>query len=193
MVPVFFDGANSLFFQIAGMVHPKLRTALLPREFLNKGKRVISVRIGNVIPSRKSEAFEDDEKLIGYLRMRTYVLKHRCPGAANRGKHGRRDLTLIGPQGVPRSIEAETLPGSGKPSIPATAHGADGFAVLFAKANQIPTYCSRSGAFVRSLSVRRGKARAESRPRAASTSITHIFLSGTGKRMKWSGPTGWDR
>ena len=140
VVPVFFDGANSLFFQIAGMVHPKLRTALLPREFLNKGKRVISVRIGNVIPSRKSEAFEDDEKLIGYLRMRTYVLKHRCPGAANRreGMAGE-NLTLIGPQGVPRSIEAGNIYREVE-SLPSRQllTEADGFAVLFAKANQIP-------------------------------------------------------
>ena len=35
-VPVFFAGQNGPLFQCLGMVHPLLRTALLPREALNK-------------------------------------------------------------------------------------------------------------------------------------------------------------
>ena len=134
VVPVFFGGANSLFFQIAGMVHPKLRTALLPRELLNKGKRSISVRIGNVIPYRKIEAFDGDEKLIGYLRMRTYALKHRCRGAATGGRHGRENLTLISPQGVPRGIERGNIYREVE-SLPSRQllTESDGFAVLLRK------------------------------------------------------------
>ncbi len=140
VVPVFFGGANSLFFQIAGMIHPKLRTALLPRELLNKGKRVISVRIGNVIPCRKIEAFDSDKKLIGYLRMRTYVLKHRCREAANRGEGmAGENLTLISPQGVPRGTDAGSIyrEVENLPSRQLLTE-ADGFAVCYAKANQIP-------------------------------------------------------
>ncbi len=36
VVPVFFHGANSAAFHMAGLVHERLRTVLLPREFLNK-------------------------------------------------------------------------------------------------------------------------------------------------------------
>ena len=77
VLPVFFEGTNSLIFQVAGMIHPKLRTALLPHELLNKGKKTIRVRMGNLIPFEKMGAFDTDEKLVTYLRMRTYALRHR--------------------------------------------------------------------------------------------------------------------
>ena len=35
VVPAFFNGRNGAMFQLAGMVHAKLRTALLPRQVLN--------------------------------------------------------------------------------------------------------------------------------------------------------------
>ncbi len=85
VLPVFFEGSNSLVFQLAGIIHPKLRTALLPHEFLNKGNKTIKVRIGNVIPFEKVNAFDTDEKLATYLRMRTYALKYRCREATGRG------------------------------------------------------------------------------------------------------------
>lgn len=37
VLPVFFPGHNGLLFQLAGLLHPRLRTALIPREFLNCG------------------------------------------------------------------------------------------------------------------------------------------------------------
>ncbi len=77
VLPVFFDGANSTLFHLAGLVHPKLRTALLPHELLNKTKRQIEVRVGNVIPYKRLETFDADEKLLSYLRLRTYLLKYR--------------------------------------------------------------------------------------------------------------------
>ncbi len=85
VLPIFFEGSNSLFFQLAGIIHPKLRTALLPHEFLNKGNKTVRVRIGNIIPFEKLTAFDTDEKLVTYLRMRTYALKYRCREAASGG------------------------------------------------------------------------------------------------------------
>ena len=38
VLPVYFAGSNSPLFHAAGLLHPRLRTALLPREFLNKRK-----------------------------------------------------------------------------------------------------------------------------------------------------------
>lgn len=85
VLPVFFEGSNSVVFQLAGIIHPKLRTALLPHEFLNKGRKTIRVRIGNVIPHDRVLAFESDDKLVSYLRMRTYALKYRCRERAGGG------------------------------------------------------------------------------------------------------------
>jgi putative hemolysin len=51
VLPVYFCGTNSLMFQMMGLVHPKVRTALLAREMLNKRNHTIEVRIGKLIPS----------------------------------------------------------------------------------------------------------------------------------------------
>jgi putative hemolysin len=40
-VPVFFHGGNSAAFHLAGLIHPRLRTALLPHELLNKKGQTI--------------------------------------------------------------------------------------------------------------------------------------------------------
>jgi putative hemolysin len=47
VVPVHFNGSNGPLFQIAGLMHPRLRTALLPHELLNKRNRTIEMRIGH--------------------------------------------------------------------------------------------------------------------------------------------------
>ncbi len=75
VVPVFFDGRNSALFQIAGLVHPRLRTAMLPREMLKKKRGRIRLRIGNPLPAKRIESFADPEALTSYFRVRTYVLK----------------------------------------------------------------------------------------------------------------------
>jgi putative hemolysin len=79
-LPLYFQGSNSLAFQIFGLLHPRIRTALLPRELLNKQNRTISVRVGSLIPAKRIEEFEDDEQLTRYLRVRTYLLKDLPPG-----------------------------------------------------------------------------------------------------------------
>jgi putative hemolysin len=48
-IPIFFHGANGAAFQIAGWMHPGLRTALLLRELLNKKGQTIRVLVGHQI------------------------------------------------------------------------------------------------------------------------------------------------
>ena len=141
VLPVFFDGSNSLVFQLAGMVHPKLRTALLPHEFLNKGRKTIKVRIGNVIPYDKVLAFDTDDKLVTYLRMRTYALKYRCREAAGRG------LSTMLP-----SKPSKNIPKTVAPAVDSHVSGleadrlpreqvlldSDEYCVLYGKAHQMP-------------------------------------------------------
>ena len=76
-VPVFFDGANGKLFQLAGLLHPNLRTAMLPKEVLNKRHRRFPARVGTPIPFKKLLAFENDTDLTEQLRQRTYLLKYR--------------------------------------------------------------------------------------------------------------------
>jgi len=76
VLPVFFQGTNSAAFQMAGMVHPFLRTAMLPNELLNKGEKEIKVRVGDLISFNKLKSFEHDADMTAYLRLRTYILEH---------------------------------------------------------------------------------------------------------------------
>ncbi len=75
-LPVCFSGANGLAFQVLGLVHPRLRTALLPHEFLNKRDKTFPLRIGSPVASSRLAAFGTDRELMAYLRHRTYALAH---------------------------------------------------------------------------------------------------------------------
>ncbi len=76
VLPAFFKGANSPFFQIAGLLHPRLRTAMLARELLNKRRKTIELKIGGLIPFNRLEHFVKNSDLSDYLRWRTYLLGH---------------------------------------------------------------------------------------------------------------------
>ena len=77
VLPIYFRGSNSALFHIAGLIHPRLRTAMLPHEFLNKERAEIELRIGNAIPEKKLMRLAGDQALIQYLRYRTYALGKR--------------------------------------------------------------------------------------------------------------------
>ncbi|MBK9167948.1 MAG: lysophospholipid acyltransferase family protein [Bryobacterales bacterium] len=81
-VPLFFDGHNSIPFQVLGLIHPKLRTAALPSQFLNKRGRTVELRVGRAIPHSTLAALDDDAAITNYLRGRVYLL-----AARNRQRH----------------------------------------------------------------------------------------------------------
>jgi putative hemolysin len=86
VVPVYFKGRNSLTFQTAGVIHPILRTLMLPREMLKKQSTHIHLKIGSPIPYRRISGITGDKDLIAYLRFRTYLLGNafdRTPGFLN--------------------------------------------------------------------------------------------------------------
>lgn len=74
VLPVFIGGRNSNLFQLCGLIHPRLRTALLVREMLNARDRRIPIRIGrDVAPSILAELAGRHE-VTRYLRTKTYLL-----------------------------------------------------------------------------------------------------------------------
>ena len=77
ILPLYFKGENSLGFQLAGLIHPRLRTARLPRELLNKRNRTVEVRVGSLIRASELRKFGSIERATDYLRARTYMLGHR--------------------------------------------------------------------------------------------------------------------
>ncbi len=76
-LPILIQGANGIPFQMLGMVHPRLRTAALPVEMLNKRGKSVEIRIGGVIEHARIEALADDAEATRYLRLRTELLARR--------------------------------------------------------------------------------------------------------------------
>lgn len=74
VLPVHFPGRNSMFFQLAGLAHPSLRTALLPRELVNKIDSEVSLRIGSPIAYKRLAAQGSSREATAYLRRRVYLL-----------------------------------------------------------------------------------------------------------------------
>ncbi len=74
VTPIHVEGRNSIVFHAAGLIHPRLRTALLGRECLNKRGRRFAVRVGPAITASRLRAFDEPEKLTDYLRIRTLLL-----------------------------------------------------------------------------------------------------------------------
>lgn len=77
VLPVYFDGHNSALFQYAGLIHPRLRTALLGREVLRRKSTLVRLQVGSVVPASRISAFDSSTSLTRYLRTRTYILKSR--------------------------------------------------------------------------------------------------------------------
>lgn len=97
VLPVFFEGNNSVFFQLMGMVHPFLRTALLPRELVRQRGHSIRLRIGNPIPFRRLADFPTDEALTEFLRLNTYLLRSRAGATPRRRFPGAHRLAAPAP------------------------------------------------------------------------------------------------
>ena len=78
ILPVYFDGRNSWLFYLAGLIHPRLRTALLIREMFYVARRKkVRMHVGGVISARKVAEFQNDDELTSWLRINSYVLGGR--------------------------------------------------------------------------------------------------------------------
>jgi len=77
VVPVYFPGRNGALFQAAGLLHPALRTALLPRELMNKTSSSIAALVGRPRTWDSLRHIASDDALIRAVREHTYALRHR--------------------------------------------------------------------------------------------------------------------
>ncbi|MGQ9797442.1 lysophospholipid acyltransferase family protein [Desulfosoma sp.] len=74
VVPMHFEGANSLWFHLLGLMHPRLRTLLLPREMHGKCGRTIPVTVGRTIYFDELAGIGSAAGMTEYLRAQTYAL-----------------------------------------------------------------------------------------------------------------------
>ncbi|WP_035244610.1 lysophospholipid acyltransferase family protein [Desulfonatronovibrio hydrogenovorans] len=77
VVPMFFKGRNDSLFQLAGLVHPVLRTVLLPHALAGHSGTRVKVSIGSPVFPHQLTAYGSDQEIITYLRQRTYLLEMR--------------------------------------------------------------------------------------------------------------------
>ena len=136
VLPIYFLGANSALFHLLGLLHPRIRTALLAHEFLNKNNSEIELRIGSPINPAKVRCYQDDLALIRYLRHRTYLLQ-------NRDTRRPRCTNAMGPG--PSSITGLMASEIAKFSQDQILVETDEFLVLLAKAPQIPNLLHEIG------------------------------------------------
>ena len=74
VVPVYFQGSNSWVFHLLGNIYPALQTARLSKEFFNKNKKPIKIRIGKPISVKELNEFHEINLLSRFLRAKTYAL-----------------------------------------------------------------------------------------------------------------------
>jgi putative hemolysin len=139
-VPVFVPGRNRAFFQIAGLIHPTLRTTLLPRELLARRRSSIELRVGTPVPPARLSEFASDERAIAYLRDRTEILAERVDptaeldGGAVQPRRTPVAAAPIVPPVPPAELAAEVA------ALPEDAHllASDDLHVYVARAPAIP-------------------------------------------------------
>lgn len=81
VVPAFFEGANSIPFQVIGLLHAGLRTVSLAREFSKMRGKTIRLHIGSAIPYATLAGCGDAKKATIYMRHRTFFLANRSKPA----------------------------------------------------------------------------------------------------------------
>ena len=87
VLPVYFEGHNSPLFCWLGILHPMVRTLMLPGENLRRRPRTVRGHIGKAVPFTRLAGL-DDLEIMDYLRLRTYNLQNR--------QHGRRRQPISG-------------------------------------------------------------------------------------------------
>jgi putative hemolysin len=77
ILPLRIEGRNSGLFQSLGLVHPKVRTMLLLREFLYHRGKVIRLRTANPVTPSQLADHPEDEEATSFLRLRCELLSSR--------------------------------------------------------------------------------------------------------------------
>ncbi len=83
VVPMCFEGSNGSLFQLAGLIHPRLRTVMLGRELWKRRHQTLTVKVGTPIPYSKLDLNQSDKNLAKFFRFRTYLLKKKIRSPQN--------------------------------------------------------------------------------------------------------------
>jgi len=78
-LPVYVDGRNSWYFYLAGFIHKRLRTVLLPRQLSNKQGYTLRLAVGRTIHGHELASIEEPQAVTEYLRISTEALGAKAP------------------------------------------------------------------------------------------------------------------
>ncbi|MDW8262436.1 MAG: GNAT family N-acyltransferase, partial [Phycisphaerales bacterium] len=135
IVPVYFDGRNSMVFQLAGLVHPGLRTILLARELQRRRHSTVRACVGRAIAPHRAARFRSAEALCSHVRLRTYLLASRLTGV--NGPAAVRRPALLRPIVSPERTDDLEREISALPEVRQLVQSGD-LAVYQASAEEIP-------------------------------------------------------
>ena len=143
VLPMYVEGRNSNLFQLAGLISPLLRTALLPRELLKRRASVLQVRVGRPLGYANWSCYRDTRSLLAYLRLATYALagsRQPEPPSHTPATRPRAQAALPPPTDPDRlAAEIATL------SIDHLMHRTAEFDVFAARAHEIPVVMHELG------------------------------------------------
>ena len=150
VVPIHIGGRNSDLFQLSGLLHPNLRTALLVREMMNKRGTTVNVRVSREVAAKTIASLEGRDQVTRYLRTKTYLLKEKTPQSIGLGPISNR----ASPEEIAAPGDAETFEKE-IDALPDTQKllTSNALEVYFASADQIPEVLQEIGR-LRELSFR---------------------------------------
>jgi putative hemolysin len=141
-LPIYFHGTNSLIFHLSGLIHPMLRTALLPRESLIRQGTSISAVVGNPISYKRLSVLADDREMVEFIKRRTMILSHRFSEKKKRNPVHSSHIQIPALLGTTSSLlhdEIEALPEKQR------LIQLGDFKVFYATAEQIPRVLKEIG------------------------------------------------
>ncbi len=77
VIPIYFHGHNSLWFNILGLIDWRLRTMRLPAEVWRKCHQTLHISVGDIITPEQMKAYPEVERLGRFLKEKTYQLRER--------------------------------------------------------------------------------------------------------------------
>ncbi len=75
VVPIYFHGGNSAWFNFLGLVSWQLRTLRLPAEVFNKKNATFHISVGDMIMPEEMAKYDDIDQLGEFLKQKTYSLR----------------------------------------------------------------------------------------------------------------------
>lgn len=77
VIPICIEAGNSTLFHLAGKIDPRLRTALLPHELINKRGKTVVVNIGSPLTTKRLAELVDIKTYSDYLRANVEYMNKR--------------------------------------------------------------------------------------------------------------------